>query len=255
MGMHQPIHSTMMYTITVFVIAVTATLTCSQFVCPKKNGLFKDEYQCDKYYECKNGVAREKLCDDGLVFDPSKRSNANRCQSSLAVDCTGREQLQPARPSGVCPRRNGVFEHPDPTVCHVMVSCIGGVPTVISCPADLIFDIKTGVCGWPKDIQREGCRRREGSLSDGFKCPLEKQHSYYGDLVIHSRYPFPNDCQKFYICMNGITPRVHSCTAGLAFNPKTIECEKPSTFNSRCNSDYQPEEEFSDEESVEDAFE
>ena len=80
--------------------------------------------------------------------------------------------LEPARPSGVCPRRNGVFEHPDPTVCHVMVSCIGGVPTVISCPADLIFDIKTGVCGWPKDIQREGCRRREGCQLSNPSNPL-----------------------------------------------------------------------------------
>jgi len=64
-----------------------------QFVCPKKDGSFPDARQCDKYYKCTNGVATEMLCDDGLVFNAFRRS-ANKCESVLNVDCTGRELMR-----------------------------------------------------------------------------------------------------------------------------------------------------------------
>lgn len=49
--------------------------------------------QCDKYYECSDGVAREKLCPDGLVFDANIR-RLNKCDQPFNVDCGDRTELR-----------------------------------------------------------------------------------------------------------------------------------------------------------------
>lgn len=49
--------------------------------------------QCDKFYECKDGVATEKLCPDGLVFDPLNRK-INKCDQPFSVDCGERTELR-----------------------------------------------------------------------------------------------------------------------------------------------------------------
>lgn len=67
--------------------------TDGQFQCPKKNGQFEDPVQCDKFYECKEGVATAKLCPDGLVFDPLNRK-INKCDQPFSVDCGERTELR-----------------------------------------------------------------------------------------------------------------------------------------------------------------
>jgi len=67
--------------------------TDGQFQCPKKNGQYEDPVQCDKFYECKDGVATEKLCPDGLVFDPLNRK-VNKCDQPFSVDCGERTELR-----------------------------------------------------------------------------------------------------------------------------------------------------------------
>ena len=64
-----------------------------QFVCPPKDGQYEDEFQCDKYYVCEDGVAEEMLCKDGLVFDPFKRSE-HKCDHLANVDCGDRLEMR-----------------------------------------------------------------------------------------------------------------------------------------------------------------
>lgn len=65
-----------------------------KFQCPNnKNAQYEDEVQCDKYYDCHDGVAREKLCPDGLVFDPTIR-RLNKCDQPFNVDCGDRTELR-----------------------------------------------------------------------------------------------------------------------------------------------------------------
>ena len=68
----------------------------AQFECPAKDGQYEDEFQCDKYYVCTKGVAEEKLCEDGLVFDPFKRSEF-KCNLFTNVDCEDRTELRKSR--------------------------------------------------------------------------------------------------------------------------------------------------------------
>merc|ERR1711909_109121 len=95
--------SNMKYTATLLLIAASIALASGQFECPARDGQFMDENQCDKYYICVDGEAEELLCEDGLVFDPFKRTDY-KCDLPSLVDCSGREALQRPQPIGDCPR-------------------------------------------------------------------------------------------------------------------------------------------------------
>lgn len=62
-------------------------------------------------------------------------------------------------------------------------------------------------------------------LKDGFSCPKEPQTSSRGQAVAHPVYAHPEDCQKFYVCLNGVTPREQGCPLGEAFNEETKNCD------------------------------
>merc|ERR1712038_1979555 len=79
----------------------------TNFICPEKDGFFEDTQQCDKYYDCFDGIPEERLCPDGLVFDPFSRKR-EPCDHYFNVDCGDRLELQqPKGPSDLCPRLNG----------------------------------------------------------------------------------------------------------------------------------------------------
>ena len=65
----------------------------SNFICPEKDGYFEDTKQCDKYYDCYDGIPEERLCPDGLVFDPFSRKR-EPCDHYFNVDCGDRLDLR-----------------------------------------------------------------------------------------------------------------------------------------------------------------
>lgn len=64
-------------------------------------------------------------------------------------------------------------------------------------------------------------------LKDGFSCPKEKTHNSRGQNVAHPVFAHPDDCQKFYVCLNGITPREQGCSVGEVFNEESQKCDQP----------------------------
>ncbi len=82
--------------------AVTAVLLLSvaslaraqiEFDCPKPSGLFSHPEQCDRYFDCRNGIARRMLCADGLVFDPDKVGvDQDPCDHVQVKQKLGREE-------------------------------------------------------------------------------------------------------------------------------------------------------------------
>ena len=86
--------------------------TNTDFQCPNdKSGQFKDTVQCDKYYECDDGVATERLCPDGLVFDETIRLK-NKCDQPFNVDCGDRTELRKYSASNIRERiyfKNRIF--------------------------------------------------------------------------------------------------------------------------------------------------
>jgi hypothetical protein len=61
--------------------------------CPERNGRYPVQNQCDAYIECIDGVAEEKLCPEGLVYNPEARFNYP-CGYPIDVDCAGRPNLR-----------------------------------------------------------------------------------------------------------------------------------------------------------------
>ncbi|XP_039289061.1 protein obstructor-E isoform X4 [Nilaparvata lugens] len=200
----------------------------ADFQCPSaKFGQYEDPVQCDKFYECDEGRATPKLCPDGLVFDPLNRK-VNKCDQPFNVDCGDRIELQAPKSNHLCPRKNGYFAHPDAAVCNVFYNCIEGEATEITCPSGLHFDEYTGTCVWPDSAGRSGCGEADTmKLKDGFSCPKDAQASPHGQTVAHPVYAHPQDCQKFYVCLNGVTPREQGCAVGEVYNEETQKCDSP----------------------------
>lgn len=65
--------------------------------CLEKNARYAVSDQCDKYFECSDGEAEEKLCSDGLLFNDKVGVFNDPCQYPIDVNCTTRPRIQPAQ--------------------------------------------------------------------------------------------------------------------------------------------------------------
>ncbi|XP_023319940.1 protein obstructor-E [Eurytemora carolleeae] len=192
--------------------------------CPEEDGFFADTLQCDKYYECVDGVATEKLCADGLVFDESSKKFAI-CKLPAGNDCKDRPEQQEPIPSENCPRQNGYYPDPDPAVCDSFFFCTEGKANPLTCSSGLVFDPSLGSCGWKDAVKRVGCEAKDKAKSG---CPDKggSPHEY-------TRYANPDDCESFFLCIGGIT-RPSGCEKGKVFDPETFTCERPSKVEGPC---------------------
>ncbi|XP_031787487.1 cuticular protein analogous to peritrophins 3-B isoform X1 [Nasonia vitripennis] len=185
--------------------------------CPEPNGYFPDAEQCDKYYDCRDGKLTEKLCPDGLVFNDFSPQH-EKCDLPFGIDCSKRPKLQTPIPTAHCPRMHGYFAHEDPTNCNTFYYCVEGKFNMIKCPDGLVFSEKTGICTWPDEAHKTGCGSRE---LFNFTCPKVDESV----AATHPRYPDSEDCQFFYVCINGETPRRSGCKLGQAFDESTGKCD------------------------------
>ncbi|XP_047491267.1 protein obstructor-E-like [Penaeus chinensis] len=206
----------------VFVLLVVAGSVRAQSVaseCPTPNGFFADSEQCDKYYHCLDDVLTEKVCPDGMAFN-DLNPKVEKCDFLFQVNCEGRPRLQNAKPSENCPRQNGYYPHPEPTNCHQFYYCTGGQSSQLTCPEGLSFSVNSGTCVWPDQAGRSNCVS-EKLLN--FTCPALPPSS----TEVHPRFADPDDCQYFYVCINGKEPRRNGCAFGQVFNNMTKTCDAP----------------------------
>ncbi|XP_026288646.1 protein obstructor-E [Frankliniella occidentalis] len=187
--------------------------------CPEPNGYFADAYQCDKYYECKNGKITEKLCPDGMVFNDYS-SEYEKCDLPFNIDCSKRPEKQTPKPSLHCERQNGYFAHEEANVCDKFYFCVDGKSNMITCPSGLVYSEATGTCTWPDEAKKKGCSSQEVLK---FTCPNVTDEVG----VTHPRYADPEDCQYFYVCVNGKTPRRSGCKRGQVFSESSKTCDWP----------------------------
>ncbi|CAL4121880.1 unnamed protein product, partial [Meganyctiphanes norvegica] len=215
---------TIMLVLLIASVAVSGVLGQSSFQCPA-DGFYSDSAQCDKYYDCYNGQVTEKLCSDGLVFDYRQDASLERCEFPFLVPCDG--LLQPAQPTGVCYRQNGLFEHEDPANCNQYYECTSGNPVKRDCFIGGVFDPLSGQCLWEASGARTGCGVVRETIN-GFQCPLEAQHNLEGRPDnVHKVYADLDDCRYFYTCHNGVKPVRNGCPIGTVFNDRTYICDAP----------------------------
>ena len=105
-----------------------------------------------------------------------------------------------------------------PRICNTFYYCVEGKFNMITCPDGLVFSEKTGICNWPDEAQKKGCGSRE---LFNFTCPKVDDAT----AATHPRYPDTEDCQYFYVCVNGEIPRRSGCKLGQAFDERTGKCD------------------------------
>ncbi|CAL4066540.1 unnamed protein product [Meganyctiphanes norvegica] len=211
------------------VVALHLVTGQQSFQCPEPFGAFEDPVQCDRYWKCEDGFPIPQLCKDGLVFDYYKAEHTDPCDTPYVVDCLDRKVLQePTFPSPACPRLYGTFADPDPTICDTYFNCLDGNPNKVVCSPGLHFDENAGNCAWPRDAGRVDCGKKKNACKGNFCCPDGEQLYQDGTVNPHPTYPNLDDCQRFWVCLNGQEAvQEGSCTAGEVFNDVTNKCDYP----------------------------
>lgn len=183
--------------------------------CPEKNIRVAVANQCDAYIECINGVGEEKLCPEGLLFNPDARFNYP-CGYPIDVDCSGRPNLQPAQPTIDCPHQYGYFKVGDSQHCGQFMNCAEGIGYIFDCPEGLAFNPESYRCDWPDQVP--DC---DAEAYLGFRCPEVKDNTFVRGPQF---YRSSTDCQRYYVCVNG-RPRLQNCGEGNAFNHLIHSCD------------------------------
>lgn len=213
------------------------------FKCPENNGFFADPEQCDLYYECVDGIAEAKLCQDGLLFEDGN-PNQEKCDYPFNVNCGAREFVQEPE-TGIdarCTRANGFFNHESPTVCDKFYNCVGGVPYELPCATGLVFDEAQGTCVREEQTS-EFAKKCEKSLEkeaiDGFSCPDGPTLGPHGQPLAHPSFPHPSSCQKFLTCYFSKDIKELGCQQGQVFDDENSKCVLPEEGPEDCRCWYE----------------
>ncbi|KAL6258680.1 hypothetical protein P5V15_010632 [Pogonomyrmex californicus] len=193
------------------------------FKCPDDFGFYPHHISCDKYWKCDNNVAELKTCGNGLAFDASdNKFLTENCDYLHNVNCGERTQLEPPISTPHCARLYGIF--PDEKKCDVFWNCWNGEASRYQCSPGLAYDREARVCMWADQVPE--CRNEE--VAGGFTCPAAGEVS--GASGSFSRHAHPEDCRKYYICLEGIA-REYGCPIGTVFKIGDADgsgaCEDP----------------------------
>ncbi|XP_018319259.1 protein obstructor-E, partial [Agrilus planipennis] len=182
------------------------------------------------YIECDNGVAEEKLCPDGLLFNANSSFFNYPCQYPNEVDCRGRSSVQPAQPTEDCPHQFGLYKYGDARNCGQFKNCANGIAYIIDCPEGLAFNEETYKCDWPDQVP--SC---DAEAYLGFSCPNARKNFNGFELEEENRlYRSSTDCQQYFLCFNG-RPRLLRCGEDEVFNEEISTCEKIENSGIRCS--------------------
>ncbi|GBM46627.1 hypothetical protein AVEN_181206-1, partial [Araneus ventricosus] len=210
------------------------------FICPAREGVFKDEADCGSYYKCKRGRAQRLRCAEGELFDTDWKS----CAEEEEVTCGDRlhpnddpedendDNVVDAKPDYMCEKRFGRFTHQE--VCNWYYQCRDGNPSVRVCRNGRYYDVTSNSCQDEVDCgnRRPDDEQRPTIKPEVFVCPSKS-----------GKYPHERDCSAFYKC-DKRKYKIHYCSEGKLYNErkKTCESENKVTCGSRIHPDLDPEE-------------
>jgi len=131
--------------------------------CERANGFYKfpADISCQKFYHCLEGVAYEKTCPEGIIFDHTKGTCMHPDLANRA-ECPAHAVL-----NFKCPNMNQRFSklkfgdhdrHAHPEDCRKFIICLmDGKPRLGGCPLGKVFNAKTGFCVKPKHAE-DSCK-------------------------------------------------------------------------------------------------
>ncbi|KAJ8734666.1 hypothetical protein PYW08_013916 [Mythimna loreyi] len=184
--------------------------------CPELNGTYPVPGSCDAYIQCINGTAEERLCPDGLRFNPEAAGYP--CSYPNEVACLERSSLQPAQPTDQCEHQFGYYKLGDRSNCSYFRNCVSGVAYDFQCPEGLAWSSASYRCDWPDEV--EDC---DAEAFLGFRCPEVPVSRELGPPAGFRYYRAENNCQKYFLCL-GTKPRVLFCGKNTGYDDLTNTC-------------------------------
>lgn len=119
-------------------------------VCPLDNDpnnvvFLPDQYDCQNYFVCYDGVPQERSCDNSLHWDP----NSDWCIKEEDSECVPNYPLPDVREIE-CPQdtENDVILLPHPEECEFYFICIDGTSILARCNRHLLFDYSISKCNF-----------------------------------------------------------------------------------------------------------
>lgn len=113
--------------------------------------IYPDLTRCENYFRCENGFALLYECRYGLYFDRDE----NLCQWPANVTCTPLSPEPGFPPALSCP---GNDDEQNPTLlahpyeCGKFFKCWDGVPTVMDCPDNQLWNQEALYCDFPDKV-------------------------------------------------------------------------------------------------------
>ncbi|RNA18636.1 cell death abnormality 1-like isoform X1 [Brachionus plicatilis] len=170
-----------------------------QVACPSSSGsstcdpasdLTQVPNDCSKFYRCINGVLSVLSCPNGYLFDQNaKACNPSSQVSTCYTSCSPSIDLTPVVGN-----------------CSQFYRCVNDKQTILSCPPGYLFDREAKTCNPANQVN---CNLCDPNL----------------DLT-----PYPNDCSKFYRCVNGVLSTI-TCPSGFLFDKNSKTCKSSEQVN------------------------
>ncbi|XP_051790651.1 chondroitin proteoglycan 2-like isoform X2 [Erpetoichthys calabaricus] len=206
----------------------------------KPNGNYVNPSNIYSFITCSNQIPYVMSCPAGLVYNFA----LNMCD-------------WPASRENIC-TKNGDGNYRNLADASSYISCSNGIPNVMKCPANLVFNDK-GYCDWP--VTNNFCSsRKDGNYANALSdttyiacsnqnayvmpCPSNLIYNAYKDQCdwsVSSTNPCNGYCHGrpnghysnlynptgYVVCYDGLT-YVQSCNAGLVYDATSNQCNWPA---------------------------
>ncbi|XP_030081010.1 peritrophin-44 [Drosophila hydei] len=174
---------------------------------------FRQEDDCNEYYECKSGTHTLKTCSSTQYFDVESGS----CKAKNLVECSSHSKKD------VCLLKTKPLKgfQPDGATCRGYFYCgdYGTVhdidPTWGQCPEGLFYDDINKTCAIPTSVvcTHNRCEGR-------------------GTMLVASS---SNDCHNYIHCVDGVEVEEKTCHWDYFFNEKVQGCTKEIIYDVCCD--------------------
>ncbi|XP_076168774.1 uncharacterized protein LOC143147413 [Ptiloglossa arizonensis] len=160
-------------------------------VCPSWGTVkYPHEYDCSRYYECKNGVKELAKCLEGHYFNDLLQI----CDLPRNTNCTTGHGNE-------CPISDCTTLLPDTESCSHYYRCVNGYKTRMSCSPGLLYNVNKQMCDLPQYVD---CNQT--------KCPV-------GDTTYH-----PCNCHLYYECNEYGKKELKRCRDNLLYDYILKKC-------------------------------
>lgn len=199
-------------------ILLSVTLIAAANVCNNLTGgtgFVPHEFECNKYYSCKNYVSAEYTCVAGFIFN--KCNNVCQLEKDIEAKCK----------CEICSSGSGVkiFPSSEPNQCRKYVMCVEGKQANLECPPGLSFSFdRTTVTGSCKNSTLVDCDVE--TCSKTWKAEDKQIQIAFA--------PSYKNCRNHHVCFEGKQSATLSCPEGFWFDVKTENIINGKKFNGTC---------------------